>query len=94
HPKSATYTAIFSLSLLWALTVHDAGDAVIDRIPRLGWDLDSGFTHTSQKIATPQSATYTAIFSLSLLRAMSLLWAQNQQLTQPFSACPCCGPPA
>ena len=35
-----------------ALAVHDAGDAVIDRIARLGWDLDSGFTHTGQENRT------------------------------------------
>ena len=37
-----------------ALTIHDAGDAVIDRITRLNRDLDSGFTHTTQenRIAT------------------------------------------
>ena len=35
-------------------TVHDAGDAMIDGIAGLGWDLDSGFTHTDQenRIAT------------------------------------------
>ena len=32
-----------------ALTVHDAGDAVIDRIAGLGRDLDSGFAHTGQE---------------------------------------------
>ena len=31
------------------LTVHDAGDAVIDRIAGVGWDLDSGFAHTVQE---------------------------------------------
>jgi hypothetical protein len=36
------------------LTVHDAGDAVIDRIARLDRDFDSGFAHTAQenRIAT------------------------------------------
>ncbi len=31
-----------------AFTVHDAGDAVVDGIAGLGWDLDSGFAHTAQ----------------------------------------------
>ena len=37
-----------------AFTVHDAGDAVIDRITGLYRDLDSDFTHTAQedRIAT------------------------------------------
>ena len=37
-----------------ALTVHHAGDAVIDGIAGLGWDLDSGFTHTGQEISRPR----------------------------------------
>ena len=32
-----------------ALTVHHAGDAVIDGIAGLGWDLDSGFAHIGQE---------------------------------------------
>ena len=45
-----------------ALTVHHAGDAVIDGIAGLGRDLDSGFTHTGQETSRPRISNLRSHF--------------------------------